>query len=45
MIRSVFMQATQAVDKMNEVILKNARWGSITIKQKESKVPREISEV
>lgn len=31
--RSVFMRTTQAVYKMSEVIVKNARWGSITISQ------------
>lgn len=31
MIRSVFMQITQAGYKMNEIIVKNTRWDSITI--------------
>lgn len=33
MVRSVFMQTTQAVYEMSEVIVRNARWGSITISQ------------
>lgn len=31
--RSVFMQTAQAVYKRSEIIVKNARWGSITIHQ------------
>lgn len=33
MIRSAFMQITQAVYKMSEVIVKNTSWGSITASQ------------
>ena len=57
MIRSVFLQITQAGYKMNEIIVKNTRWDSITISEvrnnagshtenkKEGNVSREISEI